>query len=63
VLRKVAILAQPFIPTSAGKLLDILAVGPDERDFAALATRIQPGRALPAPSPVFPRWVEKEEKP
>src|SRR6185503_8909380 len=51
VLRKVAMLAQPFIPASAGKLLDILAVGPDERDFAALATRIQPGRALPAPSP------------
>jgi methionyl-tRNA synthetase len=30
------------------------------RDFAALggATRIKPGTALPAPSAVFPRYVE-----
>jgi len=62
VLRKVAILAQPFIPSSAGKILDLLAVTSNERDFAALGTRIQPGRTLPVPKPVFPRWVEPDAK-
>jgi methionyl-tRNA synthetase len=62
VLRQVAILAQPFVPSSAAKMLDLLAVGPDERDFAALGKRIQPGRTVPAPKPVFPRWLEPEAK-
>jgi methionyl-tRNA synthetase len=60
VIRQVAILSQPFMPKSAGKLLDLLAVPADERDFAALggAKRIAAGVALPAPAPVFPRYVE-----
>src|SRR6185503_16071599 len=33
VIRQVAILAQPFMPTSAAKLLDILGVPPGERGF------------------------------
>ena len=39
VLRRVAIMAQPFMPTSAAKLLDLLAVRADERDFSALDGR------------------------
>jgi methionyl-tRNA synthetase len=62
VLRQVAILALPFIPTSAGKMLDLLAIAPGERDFASLGTRIPAGRTLPAPKPVFPRWIEPEAK-
>jgi methionyl-tRNA synthetase len=58
VIRKVAILAQPVMPESAGKLLDILGVPADARDFAAFATRLTPGTALPAPAPVFPRYIE-----
>lgn len=58
VVRKVAILAQPVTPESASKLLDILGVQANMRDFAALATRIVPGTSLPAPAPVFPRYVE-----
>ncbi|MFC0243016.1 methionine--tRNA ligase [Rhodopseudomonas telluris] len=58
VLRQVAILAQPAIPASAAKLLDILGVAADARDFAALPTRIVPGTKLPAPAPIFPRYVE-----
>jgi methionyl-tRNA synthetase len=58
VIRLVAILAQPAIPASAAKLLDILAIPADQRDFAALATRIKPGTQMPAPAPVFPRYVE-----
>jgi methionyl-tRNA synthetase len=64
VLRQVAILAQPFVPASASKLLDLLAIGPDERSFEALTAtkRITAGLALPAPVPVFPRYVEAEGK-
>jgi methionyl-tRNA synthetase len=62
VIRQVAILAQPFIPASAGKLLDLLAVPQSERSFAALGGdhRLAPGTALPAPSGVFPRYVDPE---
>jgi methionyl-tRNA synthetase len=60
VLRQVCILAQPFVPSSAAKMLDLLAVPGGERDFAALPTRLAPGRTLPAPMPVFPRWIEPE---
>jgi methionyl-tRNA synthetase len=64
VLRRVAILCQPYIPDSAGKLLDLLAVGPERRSFAEIgeAGMLAPGTPLPAPKPVFPRYVEPEEK-
>ncbi|MBI5129690.1 MAG: methionine--tRNA ligase [Rhodopseudomonas palustris] len=62
VLRQVGILAQPVMPTSAAKLLDILGVAQDARDFAALPTRIVPGTKLPAPAPIFPRYVEPVPK-
>ena len=58
VVRQVAILAQPVMPESAGKLLDVLGVAADARDFAALATRLKPGVTLPTPTGVFPRYVE-----
>ena len=62
VIRQVAILAQPFMPASAGKLLDLLAVPESERSFAFLdgKHRLAPGTALPPPQPVFPRYVEPD---
>ncbi len=64
VLRCVAIMAQPFVPSSAAKLLELLAVGHGERSFYELngTKRIAPGVKLPAPSPVFPRYIEPEAK-
>jgi methionyl-tRNA synthetase len=64
VLRQVAILAQPFVPASAGKLLDLLAVPAAERDFSVLGGkhRLAAGAKLPAPAPVFPRYVEPFDK-
>ncbi|RBP16865.1 methionyl-tRNA synthetase [Roseiarcus fermentans] len=70
-LRIAATLLQPVMPGSMAKLLDLLAVPPEARTFAALETgeaagrldapnRLEPGRALPAPSAVFPRYVEPE---
>ncbi|MDZ5697717.1 methionine--tRNA ligase [Chelativorans sp. M5D2P16] len=63
VLRRIAILCQPFMPGSAEKLLDLLAVPADRRGFADVneAGMLAPGVQLPAPQPVFPRYVEKEE--
>jgi methionyl-tRNA synthetase len=60
VVRQIAILAQPAMPEASAKLLDILGI-PNEtesRDFAALGSRIKPATALPAPAPVFPRYIE-----
>jgi methionyl-tRNA synthetase len=60
VVRQIAILAQPVMPESAGKLLDVLGIPADQRDFTALggATRIKPGTALPTPTGIFPRYIE-----
>jgi methionyl-tRNA synthetase len=61
VIRQIAILSQPFMPTSAGKLLDQLAVPEDERDFSRLKNwRLKAGSKLPPPAPVFPRYLEKD---
>ncbi|HXM84460.1 MAG TPA: methionine--tRNA ligase, partial [Stellaceae bacterium] len=56
--RHLAILAQPFVPEAAAKLLDQLSLPPDQRDFAALATALAPGAVLPKPAGIFPRYVE-----
>ena len=60
VLRQIAILTQPFMPASAEKLLDLLAVPATERSFSFLdgRHRLAGGSTLPAPVPVFPRYVE-----
>jgi methionyl-tRNA synthetase len=60
VVRQIAILAQPAMPQASGKLLDILGIPDDldSRNFTALSQRIKPGVVLPAPAPVFPRYIE-----
>jgi methionyl-tRNA synthetase len=63
VLRQVAILLQPFMPSAAARLLELLGVEIAERDFSALGGthRIAAGRDLPTPIPVFPRYVERAD--
>jgi methionyl-tRNA synthetase len=60
VIRQIAILAQPVMPESSAKLLDSLGIPADVRDFSALggSTRVRAGTKLPAPVPVFPRYIE-----
>ncbi|ASY56700.1 methionine--tRNA ligase [Sinorhizobium sp. CCBAU 05631] len=62
VVRQIAILLQPFMPESAGKLLDLVAVPEERRSFADLGEpgRLVPGTPLEAPKPVFPRYVAPE---
>ncbi len=63
VVRQVAILVQPVMPGSAAKLLDLLGVPADARNFASLGPsgRLKAGTTLPAPEAVFPRYVEDAE--
>ena len=63
IVRQVEILVQPFVPNSAAKLLDQLAIAEADRMFAALgpAGRLTSGAALPVPSGVFPRFEEPAE--
>lgn len=60
VVRQIAILAQPAMPTASALLLDSLGIPEGERSFAMLggSKRIAPGSTLPAPKPAFPRYVE-----
>jgi methionyl-tRNA synthetase len=61
VVRQIAILTQPVMPSASNKLLDSLGIGDGEaRTFAALGgtVRIAPGTMLPAPQAVFPRYIE-----
>lgn len=60
VVRQVAILAQPAMPASCAKLLDVLGIPDNERDFAQLGghVRVKPGTQLPTPTGIFPRYVE-----
>ncbi len=62
-IRTLAILAQPFMPHAASRLLDQLAVPEDARSFVQIDDPAQhwslsPGTPLPKPEGVFPRYVE-----
>jgi methionyl-tRNA synthetase len=62
-VRRIAILMTPYIPGSAAKLLDLLAVPADKRGFAQIcdADALVSGTPLPVPAGVFPRYVERDQ--
>ncbi|MBL8832171.1 MAG: methionine--tRNA ligase, partial [Rhodospirillales bacterium] len=62
-LRRVGLLLQPFMPTAVAKLLDLLAVPAAGRQFAAWDAALVAGTPLPAPSGLFPRYVEEGQGP
>ncbi|RYE84057.1 MAG: methionine--tRNA ligase [Hyphomicrobiales bacterium] len=60
-LRQVGILLQAVMPSSSAKLLDLLAIPAEARNFASLGAAGRLGDAvLPAPVGVFPRYVDPE---
>ena len=61
VIRRVGILCQPFIPASAAKLLDLLAVPATARlrRMSTTPMRWFRERHCRRPQPVFPRYVEQ----
>ena len=62
VIRHLAILAQPFMPGAAARLLDQVGVDKGKRAFADLGdgAALVAGTALPKPEAVFPRYAEDE---
>jgi methionyl-tRNA synthetase len=62
-VRHLAILVQPFMPGSAERLLDQLALSPNARGFATLGHEgqaLRPGTPLPSPQGIFPRHAAAE---
>ncbi len=57
-IRRVTLLVQPFMPDSAAKILDQLAVPAEGRAFASFDRELTSGTVLPKPQGVFPRFVE-----
>jgi methionyl-tRNA synthetase len=55
-VRIAALLVQPVMPESAGKLLDLLGQPEHQRTFSAIGTRLAPGTVLPSPIAMFPRY-------
>ena len=63
VLRRVGIMLCPFIPQSAAKLLDLLAIDQNERMLDDIVNKkIMPDMKLPTPEPVFPRYIPTEDE-
>jgi methionyl-tRNA synthetase len=64
-LRVVAILASPAIPDAAARLLDMVGAPADQRLLmdAVPDRAVKAGATLPAPSGLFPRYVEAEVEP
>ncbi|MBO6725204.1 MAG: methionine--tRNA ligase [Rhizobiaceae bacterium] len=60
VIRVVGVSVQPFMPQSAAKLLDLVAVPEDKRHFRISDAALVPGTELPKPQGIFPRYVEPE---
>lgn len=58
-VRHLAVLAQPFVPTAAGMMLDQLAVPEHLRGFDQVgpeAAGLVPGTVLPPPEPIFRKF-------
>ena len=61
VIRDLGLYILPFMPESAAKILDLVAVPTEERTFSTLGIPLAEGISLPAPTPAFPR-IEPEER-
>jgi len=61
-VRRLAILAQPVMPDSMNRMLDLLAVPKDQRMFDHIGGdfMLKPGTRLPPPVAIFPRIQDEE---
>jgi methionyl-tRNA synthetase len=60
-VRIAALLVQPVMPESAGKMLDLLGQAENQRTFTAIGVRLAPGTKLPPPTGMFPRYQPAPE--
>ncbi|WP_188761687.1 methionine--tRNA ligase [Sandarakinorhabdus glacialis] len=56
--RRIVLLVQPVMPEASARLLDLLGVASDARDFKDIGVIVDTGTQLPVPQGVFPRWSE-----
>ncbi len=61
-IRGLALATLPFMPDASHRILDQLAVATDARNYAMFgkAGTLSPGKALPGPQGVFPRYSGKD---
>ena len=62
VLRVIGTVLQPFMPSSMARLLDQMAISPSARILTSLREPVPGGASLPAPRPIFPRFVPGEAR-
>ena len=62
-IRNLAIITQPFMPSSSGKILDQVGISENSRSFKSFGSseRIVAGSSLPEPFGVFPRILDDNE--
>jgi len=62
-LRYIAIMLQPFIPSSANKMLDQMGVANNQREFKHLIKRFSlvPNVSINQPEPIFPKFQDNNE--
>ncbi|WP_455475394.1 methionine--tRNA ligase [Bartonella sp. B17] len=61
-LRRIGIMLLPFMPQSASKLLDSLAISEKDRLLHHVTnSKIKEGLDLPSPKPIFPRYILKKD--
>lgn len=56
--RRIVLLVQPVMPEASARLLDLLGVAVDAREFKDFNATVATGTQLPEPQGVFPRWAE-----
>jgi methionyl-tRNA synthetase len=56
--RRIVLLVQPALPEASARLLDLLGVAQDARNFRDFDMVVATGTQLPEPQGVFPRWAE-----
>ena len=61
-IRNLGLILQPFVPVSANKMLDQVAVAADQRDLSFIGAQhaLAMGTELPKPEGIFPRIVDEE---
>lgn len=59
ILRKIAIILQAFLPDSANKLLNMLAINENERSFMHINNILKTGVLLPKSEVLFPRYINE----
>ena len=55
VVRRIAILLEPVMPTSCGKLLNLMNLPEECTTFASLANKVPSGISIQPPVPIFPK--------